>query len=105
MNYEKMVSMFQDMAYRAKTGMGINDTLNMYRSLAGLGGIAVGAILGGYVANEATVWMAPDMPNAVRYAIDGISALAAGGFVGSRTHAIGLKMGIKKVKRVLNENE
>ncbi len=105
-DYGKLNLMYRDMAYREQTGgTGIVDTLNTYSGIARLFGFAVGVTAGAYVANETMEWLASDAPAAVRYTVDGLAALIAGREVAKATSRIGLKMGINKVEKVLDEYE
>ena len=102
-DYRSLSLIIEDMTYKAKTGKSIEDTLQVYHGLARLAGFAAGVVGGAYVANEAMEWLASDAPYAVRYAVDGLAALMVGRPVARATGKFGLGMGLRKVKKVLDE--
>lgn len=97
----RLESDLDDRKYRQITGTGIKDTLDTYSGLAALVGFAAGAVGGIYLANEVMELLAADATAAVRYAVDGLTALILGIGAAAIAGGIGHDLGVDKVKRVL----
>ena len=97
--------MMNDIVYRVRYGgTGIKDTLKTYITAAGLIGSIVGASAGGYVTNETIECLASDIPNTVRYGVDGLAAIlcAKGGLkLGAN---IGSNLAVRKIKSRLESD-